>query len=145
MQRGAANAEGLGGRRDIAAGAKQRPLQHRALAAGKVIACGIAAEKVGGRHRLQGPSGRNSERHPGGAGRADHEIVRIHRNETAATSVRSLRQHDAGIGKSLSKQVGLDTLGGLAHASAIRLAKASVRSARQEETSSTPASAASWS
>ena len=42
VQRGAADAEGLGGRRDIAARAQERPLQHCALTAGKMIARGIA-------------------------------------------------------------------------------------------------------
>src|SRR6187402_2965988 len=44
VQRGAADAESLGGRRNIAARAQQRPLQHGALTAGEVVARNIAAE-----------------------------------------------------------------------------------------------------
>lgn len=61
VQRGAADAEGLGGRRNIAAGAEQRPLQHRTLTAGKVVMRGIAAKKVGRGHWLQWAAGRDPE------------------------------------------------------------------------------------
>src|SRR4051795_1602146 len=87
VQRGTADAEGLRGRRDIAACAQERPLQHCALTAGKMVARGVAAEEIGRRHRLQCPAERNSESRAGGPGRADHEIVRIDRNEAAALAV----------------------------------------------------------
>src|SRR6478609_9666489 len=113
VQRGAADAKGLRGRRDIAACAQERPLQHCALTAGKMVARGVAAEEIGGGHRLQYPAWRNPECRSGGPGRSDHEIVRIDRNEAATLAVGSLRQHDAGMGEGSAKQIGLDTLGRL--------------------------------
>src|SRR3954465_3084034 len=47
VQRGAADAEDLGCRRNVAARAEQCPLQHRALTAGEVVVRGVAAEKIG--------------------------------------------------------------------------------------------------
>ena len=138
VERGAAHAERLGRRGDVAIGARKCPLQHPALRGGKVFGhCSSTyADNIRCGQRLLQACLRNSERQTSRTGCPNDKIV-------LSTAIRALAPLSAtgttrmrALGYARRKYSASIRVAASFTAIAMRLTKFSIRSARQDDTSS---------
>ena len=141
VQRCTADAERLGGGQNVAVAARQRPLYGGPLGLVEIPRrAGHAAEQVGCRQRLLQKIPRHAERQPRRPRRADNEVVGIDRDQPTAAAIVSGANRKRAFGNASRKFSISIRRAASPTATAMRLTKPSVRSARQEDTSSAAAS-----